>query len=134
MNLVTILISQCFLCVGSMSTNSNAHTLVKEQLEDHLNRNKNLAQLIHILHETFTPLMSINKLPSIPHLNVIIQVRFHFDIFSSSNIAFGLPVQSSLFSTETQYTCDDVCNDSAVSVRHTSRVPRNVLFGTELAE
>ena len=57
-----------------MNTNSNAHTLIKEQLEDHLNRHKNLAQLIHILHETFTPLVSVNKLPSIPHLNVIYQV------------------------------------------------------------
>lgn len=59
---------------GSMGTSSNAHTLVKEQLEDHLNRNKNLAQLIHILHETFVPLCSINKLPSIPHLHVVSQV------------------------------------------------------------
>lgn len=58
---------------GSMGTSSNAHTLVKEQLEDHLNRNKNLAQLIHILHETFVPLCSINKLPSIPHLHVVSQ-------------------------------------------------------------
>lgn len=57
--------------IGSMSTSSNAHTLLKEQLEDHLNRHKNLAQLIHILHETYTPLMSISKLPSIPHLGVL---------------------------------------------------------------
>lgn len=54
-----------------MGTSSNAHTLLKEQLEDHLNRNKNLAQLIHILHETYTPLMSISKLPSVPHLGVL---------------------------------------------------------------
>lgn len=57
-----------------MGTSSNAHTLVKEQLEDHLNRHKNLAQLIHILHETFIPLVSISKLPSIPHLYVVNQV------------------------------------------------------------
>lgn len=54
-----------------MGTSSNAHTLLKEQLEDHLNRHKNLAQLIHILHETYTPLMSISKLPSVPHLGVL---------------------------------------------------------------
>ncbi|XP_065205637.1 mediator of RNA polymerase II transcription subunit 14 [Planococcus citri] len=53
---------------GSMGNSSNAHLLVEEQLEDHLNRNKNLAQLIHILHETYPPLVSVNKLPSMPHI------------------------------------------------------------------
>lgn len=68
--------SQCYKCVaGSMGISSNAHTLVEEQLEDHLNRNKNLAQLIHILHETYPPLVSINKLPTMPHLYVVNSVR-----------------------------------------------------------
>lgn len=49
---------------------SNAHSLMKEQLEAHLNRHMNLAQLIHILHETLQPLTSINKLSTIPQLCV----------------------------------------------------------------
>lgn len=53
-----------------MSTASNAHSIMKEQLESHLNRHRNLAQLIHILHETLQPLTSISKLPTIPQLCV----------------------------------------------------------------
>ncbi len=60
-----------FKTLGSMGTGSNAHLLLRDQLEDHLNRNKNLAQLIQILHETYAPLVSISKLPSVPHLSVM---------------------------------------------------------------
>ncbi|XP_031837631.1 mediator complex subunit 14 [Nomia melanderi] len=52
------------------STVANAHSIMKEQLEAHLNRHRNLAQLIHILHETLQPLTSISKLPMIPQLCV----------------------------------------------------------------
>ena len=52
------------------STVTNAHSIMKEQLEAHLNRYRNLAQLIHILHETLQPLTSISKLPTIPQLCV----------------------------------------------------------------
>ncbi|XP_076298705.1 mediator complex subunit 14 [Lasioglossum baleicum] len=52
------------------STTTNAHSIMKEQLEAHLNRHRNLAQLIHILHETLQPLTSISKLPMIPQLCV----------------------------------------------------------------
>lgn len=60
-----------FYVTGSTGISSNAHTLVQEQLEDHLNRNKNLAQLVQVLHETYPPLVSINKLPFMPHLFVV---------------------------------------------------------------
>lgn len=43
---------------------------MKEQLEAHLNRHKNLAQIVHILNETLQPLSSISKLPTIPQLGV----------------------------------------------------------------
>jgi len=43
---------------------------MKEQLEAHLNRHTNLAQIIHILNETLQPLTSISKLPTIPQLCV----------------------------------------------------------------
>ncbi|XP_053982530.1 mediator of RNA polymerase II transcription subunit 14 isoform X1 [Hylaeus anthracinus] len=52
------------------STITNAHSIMKEQLEAHLNRHRNLAQLAHILHETLQPLTSISKLPTIPQLCV----------------------------------------------------------------
>ncbi|XP_043274195.1 mediator of RNA polymerase II transcription subunit 14 isoform X2 [Venturia canescens] len=52
------------------TTAVNAHSLMKEQLEAHLNRHRNLAQLIHILNETFQPLVSISKLPTILQLGV----------------------------------------------------------------
>lgn len=43
---------------------------MKEQLEAHLNRHQNLAQIIHMLNETLQPLTSISKLPTIPQLCV----------------------------------------------------------------
>ncbi|XP_066584073.1 mediator of RNA polymerase II transcription subunit 14 isoform X2 [Prorops nasuta] len=60
------------LVFGKSPTNTvtNAHSIMKEQLEAHLNRHKNLAQIIHILNETLQPLTSINKLPIIPQLCV----------------------------------------------------------------
>lgn len=54
---------------------SNAHTLMKEQLESFLNRTRNLTQLLHILHETLHPLTSINRLPTIPQLCVYNAVK-----------------------------------------------------------
>ncbi|CAG5108193.1 Similar to MED14: Mediator of RNA polymerase II transcription subunit 14 (Aedes aegypti) [Cotesia congregata] len=53
-----------------MNTSINAHSLMKEQLEAHLNRHKSLAQIIQILNETLQPLISISKLPIIPQLGV----------------------------------------------------------------
>lgn len=52
------------------NTSLNGHSLMKEQLEAHLNRNRNLAQIITILNETGQPLKSIGKLPIIPQLGV----------------------------------------------------------------
>ncbi|XP_046742942.1 mediator of RNA polymerase II transcription subunit 14 isoform X1 [Diprion similis] len=60
------------LVFGKSPTNNttNAHSLMKEQLEAHLNRYRNLAQIVHILSETLQPLSSISKLPTIPQLGV----------------------------------------------------------------
>ncbi|XP_034941406.1 mediator of RNA polymerase II transcription subunit 14 [Chelonus insularis] len=55
---------------SSTNTTINAHSLMKEQLEAHLNRHRNLAQIIQILNETLQPLISISKLPIIPQLGV----------------------------------------------------------------
>lgn len=57
--------------IGPTNTVTNAHSIMKEQLEAHLNRHMNLAQIIHILNETLQPLTSINKLSTIPQLCVI---------------------------------------------------------------
>lgn len=57
-------------CVGGSNNCVNAHSLMREQLEAHLNRHRNLAQIVHLLHETYEPLISISKLPTIPQLGV----------------------------------------------------------------
>lgn len=63
--------TQAFTLVFGGSGNSvNAHSLMREQLEAHLNRHRNLAQIVHLLHETYEPLVSISKLPTIPQLGV----------------------------------------------------------------
>lgn len=48
----------------------NPHSLLKDQLQAHLNANHNLAQIAHILNETYQPLGSIAKLPVLPQLGV----------------------------------------------------------------
>lgn len=50
----------------------NAHSMMKEQLQSHLNRNHSLTEIIHILHETYGPLSSIAKLPIIPQLGILL--------------------------------------------------------------
>ncbi|XP_052862208.1 mediator of RNA polymerase II transcription subunit 14 isoform X2 [Anopheles cruzii] len=49
----------------------NAHSMMRDQLQAHLNHNYNLAQIVHMLHETYQPLSSIAKLPIIPHLAIL---------------------------------------------------------------
>lgn len=46
----------------------NPHSLLKDQLQAHLNANHNLSQIAHILNETYQPLGSIAKLPILPQL------------------------------------------------------------------
>uniref|UniRef100_A0A8D8N5P3 Mediator of RNA polymerase II transcription subunit 14 n=2 Tax=Culex pipiens TaxID=7175 RepID=A0A8D8N5P3_CULPI len=49
----------------------NAHSMMRDQLQAHLNHNYDLAQIVHLLHETYQPLSSIAKLPIIPHLAIL---------------------------------------------------------------
>ncbi|KAI4459735.1 mediator complex subunit [Holotrichia oblita] len=58
------------LAFGANNNSLNAHSIIREQLECHLNRYRNLAQVVQLLHETYEPLISISKLPSIPQLGV----------------------------------------------------------------
>lgn len=48
----------------------NPHSLLKDQLQAHLNADHSLAQTAHILNETFQPLGSIAKLPILPQLGI----------------------------------------------------------------
>lgn len=43
---------------------------MREQLEVYLNQNKNLAQLVHILNETYEPLISVSRLPTLPQMGI----------------------------------------------------------------
>ncbi|XP_020281468.1 mediator of RNA polymerase II transcription subunit 14 isoform X2 [Pseudomyrmex gracilis] len=72
------------LVFGRSPTNpvTNAHSIMKEQLEAHLNRHTNLAQIIHILSETLQPLTSISKLPTIPQLCVHARPRVPVQTFT----------------------------------------------------
>ncbi|XP_055842956.1 mediator of RNA polymerase II transcription subunit 14 isoform X2 [Episyrphus balteatus] len=55
--------------VGGLSA-INAHSMMREQLQSHLNRHQDLTHIVHILHETYQPLSSISKLPIIPQLGI----------------------------------------------------------------
>lgn len=58
------------------SSNVNPHSLLKDQLQSNLNRNHNLAQISHILNETYQPLSSVAKLPIVPQLGVPVSYFF----------------------------------------------------------
>ncbi|XP_050305905.1 mediator of RNA polymerase II transcription subunit 14 [Anthonomus grandis grandis] len=58
------------LTFGAMHNSLNAHSIMQEQLESHLNEYKNLAQIIQLLTETYEPLVSLSKLPTLPQLGV----------------------------------------------------------------
>jgi hypothetical protein len=51
------------------------HTLMREQLEDHLNHHRNLALLGKILNETYAPLKSLARLPTTPQVYVASLLR-----------------------------------------------------------
>nr|CAD7404784.1 unnamed protein product [Timema cristinae] len=58
------------LIFGATNNCVNAHTLMREQFEAHLNRHRNLALIVSLLHLTYEPLVSISKLPTLPQLGV----------------------------------------------------------------
>lgn len=49
----------------------NAHAIMTDQLQSHLNRTHNLTEIVHILHETYHPLSSVIQLPMMPQLGVV---------------------------------------------------------------
>nr|CAD7406222.1 unnamed protein product [Timema poppensis] len=63
------------LIFGATNNCVNAHTLMREQFEAHLNRHRNLALIVSLLHLTYEPLVSISKLPTLPQLGVHNSVR-----------------------------------------------------------
>lgn len=64
---------------GASNNALNAHSLIQEQLESHLNEHKNLAHIIQLLQETYEPFLSISKLPTTPQLGIHNTVSFKQD-------------------------------------------------------
>ena len=56
--------------VSILSLYHSPPLLLQDQLEDHLNSNRNLALLAKILHETYMPLRSLCRLPNTPQMGV----------------------------------------------------------------
>lgn len=59
-----------FGCASAALHALNAHALMREQLEAHLNQHGSLAQLAQLLHDTHEPLVSVSRLPCLPQLGV----------------------------------------------------------------
>nr|NP_612041.2 mediator complex subunit 14, isoform A [Drosophila melanogaster]Q9W0P8.4 RecName: Full=Mediator of RNA polymerase II transcription subunit 14; AltName: Full=Mediator complex subunit 14; AltName: Full=dRGR1 [Drosophila melanogaster]AAF47395.4 mediator complex subunit 14, isoform A [Drosophila melanogaster]AGW25608.1 FI21204p1 [Drosophila melanogaster] len=55
--------------VGGMSA-VNGHSMMRDQLAQHLNQQHSITQIAQILHETYNPLSSIAKLPVLPFLGI----------------------------------------------------------------
>lgn len=68
----------------------NSHALMAFQLQTHLNRNHNLTEIVHILHETYQPLSSVIQLPVMPQLGVIVSTGgFYLVYLRITEIAFS---------------------------------------------
>lgn len=87
------------LAFGATNNSLNAHSLIQEQLESHLNEHRNLAQIVQLLHETYEPLLSISKLPTIPQLGIhntvsifysMLKPQFWSNLCTSNKISFDL--------------------------------------------
>lgn len=64
--------------VGGMSA-VNAHSMMRDQLAQHLNQQHSLTQIAQILHETYNPLSSVAKLPVLPFLGIPVSNNYaHF--------------------------------------------------------
>lgn len=61
---------------------ANAHSIMTDQLQSHLNRNHNLTEMVHILHETYQPLSSVIQLPVMLQLGIV--VRLLIDLWEKS--------------------------------------------------
>ena len=81
------------------------HSLVKNQLEQHLNKHKNLALLGKILHETYGAVKALSRLPTtpvtIPRINppvqtfaLIAQSPTHFKVIFYSSYCLDIYVRS----------------------------------------
>lgn len=112
---------------------------MKEQLEAHLNRHRNLAQLIHILHETLQPLTSISKLPTIPQLCVYNSVWFKICFTSFLFIQYYyiffivLPVNFVIFFIETSSASTNFYYHATMCNSSQNCVSGYVLFRTPFA-
>lgn len=112
----------------------NAHTIMREQLQAHLNRHHNLSQIVHIIHETYQPLSSIAKLPIIPQLGIPVcfpSIHIHFGPqFSTISIAFflQLSIAASIESGAVLLHFTAIANIAScfISVNH-------VLYGNSIA-
>lgn len=54
---------------------ANAHSIMTDQLQSHLNRNHNLTEIVHILHETYQPLSSVIQLPAMLQLGIVVRIK-----------------------------------------------------------
>lgn len=59
---------QFLLVFAGTEMSMNPHPLLRDQLQSHLNTHYNLAQLVHLLNETYQPMGAIAKLPVLPLL------------------------------------------------------------------
>ncbi|GIY68947.1 mediator of RNA polymerase II transcription subunit 14 [Caerostris extrusa] len=60
-----------FGIMGQTISASNPHTLASAQLQHEFNQHRSIMTLMQMLHETYAPLLSINKLPTITELGVV---------------------------------------------------------------
>lgn len=66
--------------VGGISA-VNAHSMMRDQLAQHLNQQHSLTTIAHILHETYNPMSSIAKLPVLPLLGIPVSLFQTFCVF-----------------------------------------------------
>lgn len=101
----------------------NPHSLLKDQLQAHLNVNHNLAQIAHILNETYQPLGSIAKLSILPQLGISVSY-FNFANLKNQKLSY--------FSPESQDSCSFILHNPAITITSKDILRRHLLSRSPL--
>ncbi|XP_071949525.1 mediator of RNA polymerase II transcription subunit 14-like [Antedon mediterranea] len=70
------------LGTGGSAKAANCHVLISEQLRHEFNQHQNIAQLMQVLQDTYSPLQAISKLPKRPELGAIMHPHYPLQQFT----------------------------------------------------
>lgn len=76
------------------ATTTNPHTAIATELEAQLNRHFSIAQLVHLLHETYRPISALGMLDIIPHYGIPVRTFYPLHTVSYDHLRNSVSVAS----------------------------------------